>query len=75
MAGLDDGGGCLMDEINALFAPPGRGGDKNRGNAKNTELHPYFKRPGKLTAIFENRENHSDSFKTPLILIYSIVAF
>ena len=43
MAGLDDGGRCLMDEINALFAPPGRGEAKNRGK---TELHPYFKRPG-----------------------------
>ena len=51
MAGLDDGGRCLMDEINALFAPPGRGGDKNRGNARNTELHPYYKRPGKSTGF------------------------
>ena len=51
MAGLDDGGRCLMDEINALFAPPGRGGNKNQGYAKNTELHPYFKRPGKSPGI------------------------
>ena len=51
MAGLDDGGRCLMDEINALFAPPGRSGDKNRGNARNTELHPYYKRPGKSTGF------------------------
>lgn len=48
MAGLDDGGRCLMDEINALFAPPGRGDAKKRAEAASkTELHPYFKRPGK----------------------------
>ena len=46
--GIEDGGRCLMDEINALFAPPGRGDAKSRANAaKQAELHPYFKRPGK----------------------------
>merc|ERR1712241_170486 len=48
MSGLDDGGRCLMDEINALFAPPGRGDAKKRAEtASKTELHPYYKRPGK----------------------------
>jgi len=48
MAGVDDGGRCLMDEINALFAPPGRGDAKKRAEtASKTELHPYYKRPGK----------------------------
>ena len=42
MAGIEDSGRCLMDEINALFAPPGRGVAKNL-----KELHPYYKRPGK----------------------------
>ena len=47
MAGVDDGGRCLMDEINALFAPPGRGDAKKRAEtASKTELHPYYKRPG-----------------------------
>ena len=47
MSGLDDGGRCLMDEINALFAPPGRGDAKKRAEtASKTELHPYYKRPG-----------------------------
>ena len=41
MAGIEDSGRCLMDEINALFAPPGRGVAKNL-----KELHPYYKRPG-----------------------------
>ena len=49
MAGVDDGGRCLMDEINALFAPPGRGDAKKRAEtASKTELHPYYKRPGLL---------------------------
>ena len=47
MASHDDGGRCLMDEINALFAPPGRGDAKSRAAAAcKTDLHPYFKRPG-----------------------------
>lgn len=36
-----------MDEINALFAPPGRGDAKSRAAASKNELHPYYKRPGK----------------------------
>ena len=46
MAGVEDGGRCLMDEINALFAPPGRGDAKNRSKNNGDTLHPYFKRPG-----------------------------
>jgi hypothetical protein len=47
MAGVEEGGRCLMDEINALFAPPGRGLDaKNR--ASKVEMHPYYKRPGEF---------------------------
>ena len=47
MAGVEDSGRCLMDEINALFAPPGRGVGKNL-----KELHPYYKRPGKKVSFF-----------------------
>ena len=50
MAGIEDSGRCLMDEINALFAPPGRGVAKNL-----KELHPYYKRPGKKRVfIYKN---------------------
>ena len=34
----------VMDEMMALFAPPGRG-DSSMGKG-HVELHPYFKRPG-----------------------------
>ena len=55
MADQIDGGRCLMDEINALFAPPGRGDAKSRANAaRQAELHPYFKRPGKKFCLFQN---------------------
>ena len=47
MAGIEDSGRCLMDEINALFAPPGRGVAKNL-----KELHPYYKRPGKKKSVY-----------------------
>ena len=43
----EDGGRSLMEEINALFAPPGRGGDKMVGSVTTVELHPYYRRPGK----------------------------
>ena len=46
MAGFEDGGRCVMDEINALFAPPGRGDTRKSAKSGNTDLHPYFKRPG-----------------------------
>ena len=39
-------GGSVMDEMNALFAPPGREAKMAGLKPKTVELHPYFKRPG-----------------------------
>ena len=36
----------LMDEMTAVFAPPGRG-DSSLNARSHVELHPYYKRPGK----------------------------
>ena len=45
MACLDDGGGrSVMEEMMALFTPPGR---ETKSKLKKLELHPYYKRPGK----------------------------
>ena len=35
----------LMDEMMAVFAPPGRG-DSSLNARSHVELHPYYKRPG-----------------------------
>ena len=58
MAGVEDSGRCLMDEINALFAPPGRGVAKNL-----KELHPYYKRPGKINGVFSQFSKIFTTFK------------
>ena len=45
--GMAVAGGSVMDEMNALFAPPGREAKTAAGQKQKTvELHPYFKRPG-----------------------------
>ena len=44
MAGIDDTG-SVMEEMMALFTPPGRGRE-TKSNHKKLELHPYYKRPG-----------------------------
>jgi len=44
MAGIDDNG-SVMEEMMALFTPPGRGRE-TKSNHKKLELHPYYKRPG-----------------------------
>ena len=44
MAGIDDTGRSVMEEMMALFTPPGR---ETKSKHKKLELHPYFKRPGK----------------------------
>ena len=37
-------GDSLLEQINSLFEPPGRG---RLTEAEEAEAHPYFKRPGK----------------------------
>ena len=46
--GMAVAGGSVMDEMNALFAPPGREAKTAAAGQKQktVELHPYFKRPG-----------------------------
>lgn len=44
MAGIDDTGRSVMEEMMALFTPPGR---ETKSKLKKFELHPYYKRPGK----------------------------
>ena len=45
-------GGSVMDEMNALFAPPGREAKMAGLKPKTVELHPYFKRPGSTYISF-----------------------
>jgi hypothetical protein len=49
MAGIDDSGRSLMEEMMALFTPPGR---ETKSKTKKLELHPYYKRPGTFVINF-----------------------
>lgn len=44
---FDEDGGSIMDQINALFAPPGGDATVAKVPPETSELHPYFKRPGR----------------------------
>ena len=39
----------LMDDMMALFAPPGRGDSSL--HRSHVELHPYYKRPGQFATL------------------------
>ena len=42
----------VMDEMMALFAPPGRG-DSSVERKAHVDLHPYFKRPGLYFVVYK----------------------
>lgn len=47
MTGLDDSR-SVMEEMMALFTPPGR---ETKSKLKKLELHPYYKRPGRNVGL------------------------
>lgn len=47
MAALEETGRSVMEEMMALFTPPGR---ETKTKPRKLELHPYYKRPGKLVS-------------------------
>jgi hypothetical protein len=56
MAGPEDTGRSVMEEMMALFTPPGR---ETKTKPRKLELHPYYKRPGEINFhSFDPKKNY-----------------